>query len=218
VKRLILVIFCIVVYVLSLQWQAKRLEFKNSAEHPSIFSERKKYGIPVYTAKVRQSDLSTYLTVTGFKAGATHLIVEVTPQTLTRLVVGQKAFVKSKNGVIKGKVIYISKNTTLLSGLSKVKIKFISQLPKSKYITANIAVKTFINQKIIPYESVSSREAKPFVLVVDEKNKIKKIKITVVAKNNDSYAVGKELKIGDEVVISDLRSLKNGDKVRRCND
>ncbi len=212
-KRLIFVIFCIVIYAVSLLWQAKRLELKNRAEHPSIFSEMKKNGIPVYTTKVKQSDLSTYLIVTGSKEGSNQLTVEVTPQNSIKLAVGQKAFIKSDHGNIKGKVTYISKNTTLLSGLTNVKITFAKQLPKAKYITANIAIKTLINQRIIPYEAVSLRDKKPTVLVIDEKHQIKRMEITVVNNNNKSYAVGKELHLGDEVVVSDLRLLKNGDKV-----
>ncbi len=212
-KRLIFVIICIIIYVVSLQWQAKRLELKNSAEHPSIFSEMKKNGIPVYTTKVKQRDFSTYLIVTGSKKGSHQLTVEVTPQDSKKLVVGQKAFVKIEHGLIKGKVTYISKNTMLLSGLTNVKITFANKLPKAKHITANIAINTLINQKIIPYEAVSLRAKKPTVLVIVEKYKIKRMEITIINKNNQSYVVGNELHLGDEVVISDLRLLKDGDKV-----
>ncbi len=212
-KRLIFVILCIIVYVISLQWQAKRSELLNQAEHPSIFSEWKKHGIPVYTAKIIENDLSTYLTVTGLKKHSNRLIAEVPPQTAMKLSVGLKVVTKTKHGFINGVVTYVSKDTTRLSGLTKVIIKFSNKLPNNKYITADIAIMTLRNKKIIPYEGISLREAKPFVFKIDKKGKLIKQKVTIIAQNNKQYAVGNGLIVGDIVVVSDLRSLSSGDKV-----
>jgi len=66
----------------------------------------------------------------------------------------------------------------------------------------------------IPQSATFELQDKTFAFVVDKGNIVKQVALTITGKDNNSYYVAQGIKEGDNLVLKDLESLKDGQSVK----
>ncbi|MFD2146028.1 efflux RND transporter periplasmic adaptor subunit [Mucilaginibacter antarcticus] len=69
------------------------------------------------------------------------------------------------------------------------------------------------NALTVPESATIEMQDKIFVFAVADSNKVKKVAITVDGKNGDNYIVKDGLKAGDQIVLSGIDKLQEGNKI-----
>jgi len=214
-KRLIIILLIIGVYIGSLLFKDK-LRLAHNAETPPTMGEiREKNGVPIYSSVVTKGDFNQSIKVSGFIDENGSLKTEITREVFLQTKLNNKVFLEIEKKKIQGKILEISSTADLYTGLYSIHIKF-ENLPidvVGRVSVANIVYKTISNVIVIPRSTVSPREKDPFVYTVDKDRKLKKKVIKFSESNNDEYLVTFGLQAGDVIVTSDLRDLQENDFV-----
>jgi membrane fusion protein (multidrug efflux system) len=66
---------------------------------------------------------------------------------------------------------------------------------------------------IVPQSATVDMQDKVFVFTVGDSSKVKKQAITIIGKNGDNYLVKDGLKAGDQIVLSGIDKLQEGEKI-----
>ncbi|MES2809263.1 MAG: efflux RND transporter periplasmic adaptor subunit [Bacteroidota bacterium] len=69
------------------------------------------------------------------------------------------------------------------------------------------------NALTVPESATIEMQDKVFVFALADSNKVKKVPITIEGKNNGSYIVKDGLKAGDQIVLSGIDKLQEGNKI-----
>jgi membrane fusion protein (multidrug efflux system) len=70
---------------------------------------------------------------------------------------------------------------------------------------------------IVPQSATMEMQDKIFVFALADSNKVKRVPITVIGKNGTNYLVKDGLKAGDQIVLSGLDHLQEGEKITPQN-
>jgi membrane fusion protein (multidrug efflux system) len=73
---------------------------------------------------------------------------------------------------------------------------------------------THTDALIIPESATVDMQDKVFVFTVGDSSKIKKQAITIVGKNGDNYLVKDGVKVGDQIVLSGVDKLQEGEVIQ----
>ncbi|MNY43575.1 Efflux pump periplasmic linker BepF [compost metagenome] len=67
---------------------------------------------------------------------------------------------------------------------------------------------------IIPQSATVEMQDKIFVFTVADSNKVKKMPITIIGKSGTNYLIKDGVKSGDQIVLSGLDRLQEGQEIR----
>lgn len=176
-------------------------------------SEWKEKGKPVVLEEIAKKNVKTYtkITVTQEKASLPYVYIPYVTQQ--KLQVGQLIFSDdmSKNPI--GKIVEVTKDIDLDTGMFFVKVsldeKFLANKPR-----AIVYVNTGILENVIclPRKVVVIENGDRYVWAVKE-NKAYKVPVVIGKRNGYGFVIKEGLKEGDLVVLHGNSKLTEGDKV-----
>lgn len=218
-KRLIIIVLVLGVYIGSLLFKDKLRRARNAETPPTMGQIRNEKGIPVYAHEIKRRNFEQSIKVSGFINSNGFLQAEVTREVISKIEPQSKVVLEIESKLYQGKIINITQKANLYSGLYTIDIKF-QELPVEvvgKVSVANITYKVVKNVIVVPRASVSQREKTPFVFKVSKEHKLVKKQIKVSDSNDDEYIVSFGIQEGDTIVTSDFRDLSENDFVFLAN-
>lgn len=214
-KRIIFIVLIVTVYFTSLYYKDAQNKKLAMLEIPTMPKIRQEKGIPVKVEKITRKSFERHVTVSGFLQKNGELRTFVTPQEKKLLKVGMIGIFEFEEKEYKGKVRYISSNSSLLSGLHEVRLSFqnISTQSIDKLIVVSVVYKKMPHKIVLAREVVSLRTGKPFIFEINKELKLKKQEIRIEQENDDFFVISHGIQEGDMIVVSDPRDLRENDKV-----
>ena len=214
-KRIIFIVLIVTVYFTSLYYKDAQNKKLAMLEIPTMPKIRQEKGIPVKVEKITRKSFERHVTVSGFLQKNGELRTFVTPQEKKLLKVGMRGIFEFEEKEYKGKVRYISSNSSLLSGLHEVRLSFqnISTQSIDKLIVVSVVYKKMPHKIVLAREVVSLRTGKPFIFEINKELKLKKQEIRIEQENDDFFVISHGIQEGDMIVVSDPRDLRENDKV-----
>lgn len=212
-KRIFIYGAIIVSFVFAVGIKRSIITRKRNRPIISMPSEWKEKGKPVVLEKIARKDIKTYtkITVTG---GKQSLFYAYVPERLKqKLQPGQLIFAHDASKKPIGKVVEVSKNINLDTGMFLVKVNLDEKILTDKSRTI-VYVNTGILENVIclPGKVVVLKNGDRYVWTVKE-NKALKVPVVVGERTGTGIVIKKGLKDGDLVVLHGYSKLSEGDKV-----
>lgn len=218
-RTIILLIVIIALYGGSLIIKNNQIEKSKRAYIPTTYDLQKKNGIPVTVEQVQKGKFQDFITISG-KISQGELKSSVAPFVRQQIRLGAriKLDLNAGNKIVYGRVNSVSSGPSLLTGLYEVRVVFDQRLPNNLgAVTVDIPVKEVSNVLIIPRQSVSNREPRPAVFIIEGNKLIKKV-VEIAGANADVYWVKSGLSLNQTVVTSDTRYFTGGEFVKVMNE
>lgn len=218
-RTMIVAIIILALYGGSLILKNNQIEKSKRAYIPTTYNLQKKNGIPVTVDQVQKGKFQDFITISG-KISQGELKSFVAPFVRKQIRVGAGARLELNEGdkIIHGRVHAVSNGPSLLTGLYEVRVVFDQHLPKNLgAVTVDVPVREVARVLIIPRQSVSNRESKPAVFVI-ENNKLIKKTVEIAGANADVYWIKSGLSLNQIVVTSDTRYFSGGEFVKVMNE
>lgn len=218
-KTIILALVVLALYGGSLIFKNDQIEKSKRVYIPTTYDLQKKNGIPVTVDQVKKGKFQDFITISG-KLTQGELKSSVAPFVRRQIRVGASAKLELNEGnkIIHGRVKAVSNGPSLLTGLYEVRVVFDQRLPNNLgAVTVDVPVKEISNVLIIPRQSVSNREPKPAVFIIENNKLIKKV-IEIAGANADVYWIKSGLDLNQTVVTSDTRYFSGGEFVKVMNE
>ena len=173
-------------------------------------------GVPVYKQEAQFKNFEKAVKLSGKLNSSGELSSEVTAQIKSLLRVGNKVIWTRDGTDYQGEITAISNRANFLSGLYDITLK-LRDTPKQKvkepYVVVEVVYEIIKGKVVVNRSSVSYRDGKPKVLVVDKDRKIHRKEIKVLDQNDSQVLVGRGIEPGELIVTSDQRYLNEGDVV-----
>ncbi|CBW27613.1 putative exported protein [Halobacteriovorax marinus SJ] len=211
-KRILFLLIIGAIYAGSLIWKGEQVKIAKNKDVPTLYRYWQESGTPVYTEKAVERSLSDTIAVTGLRTTGRRVKSLVAPRIASKLSVGAIARITKDNTIYNGKVTFISNQVDELSGLFEIVITFSKNVVTSKSVVVQVEIGHLDRSVVVKREAVSTRGGKPHLYIV-KNNQISKKFVSLGGNNDDYYAISSGVKVGDEIVISDQRYLKDQQKV-----
>jgi hypothetical protein len=215
IKRITFILLIAAIYVAGLYMKDQNNQSLALKERPTMPKIRQENGIPVYAKKISKKAFVKSATVSGFLKKDGVLKTFVTPQEKKLLKVGMIGSFTFREKKYTGRVKSISLKSSVLSGLHQVQLKF-QNIPTDsidQLVIASVVYKKIPHKIVLARETVSLRSGKPFIFEVDDELKLKKQEIKIEQENDEYFVISHGVQVGDTIVISDPRDLRENDKV-----
>ena len=181
---------------------------------PQIYSTS---GKPIEVYDVKKDSLALSVKVSGVVKNDKTLEVFVEREIHKALKVKDTFVGLNKFAKISGKILRISSNVDLSTGLYKVYLKSTSQLPPvGSLIPVEVNVRNVRGRIVLPIGAVSPRKGKVLVWKVLE-NAVKSVEVEVGLYNEKYVEITSGIIEGDRVVIKGASLLEDSDKYRIVN-
>ncbi len=211
-KHFIFVSIIGALYAASLYIKDLDLQRKKGVVTPTTFAIRSKTGTPVVTTKVERREFSNFVIVTGQATGS-RIEASVAPQIAAKIKSGAVASIRLDEEKIYGNVTSINRKVNYLSGLNSLTVSFGNKKIKPSLYVMEIESTKLPRALVLKREAVSQRGGIFHVYLVNKDRTIRRQDVEIEGSNELYYAISSGLKAGDEVVLSDLRYLNNGEKI-----
>ena len=218
-KRLFMILIVLGVYVGSLLYKNHLRLANNAKTPPTLGLIRSEKGIPVNVKTIKKDSLKHFVKISGVMDNKGFLRSEVTRDVLYKINKKNSVSIDVGGKSYDGQILKIASAPNLYTGLYMVEMEF-KGLPLEaigKILVAHINYKTISDVIVIDRLSVSQREEKPFVFIVNKNNRLEKKYVKLSDVNDSFYLVSFGLQEGDVIVVSDFRDLSENDFVFLAN-
>src|SRR5690606_18079360 len=142
-------------------------------------------------------------TITGQVVAQNRIVAQVTPELANRIKQGATAYILNDHDRFNGHIQAVSRTASLLSGLHEVVVYF-PKLGKFDSAQIQVEISRVTGVRLVQREAISTRHGQAHAFTVKD-GVVSRKDVTILASNNDFYAIKSGLNSGDSVVVSDQR-------------
>ena len=193
--------------------KAKHIEQKEVSEIVSINEEWKKTGKPVDAAAVIRTDMYEIEKVSGKMMENGYIYAQMPRETERKLFRGQQFTVLNAAG-IEGRIVSVSRNPDMLTGMHNVTLKATAgELKPGVIIVAGVRTKNYPDTIAVKTEAVLRDADGSFCWVISPENKVAKRRIKTGIESKGTLMIEEGLEADEKVCTDGLARLRENDIV-----
>jgi hypothetical protein len=205
-KRVSIYLVCIIVFVALTLVKQNHIHSKRNRPIVSIFDEWQEHGKPVTVGRIVAKDVPVYTKLTVWPVSDNRFETYVSKRVQQTIQQGQSVCLLIDNKEVSGKILQVSKEISLDTGMYRVQLEFAGVCDLESWVVVFVQTKALEKVIWIPNNIIETENGEVYVWKIKEGHAVKQ-PIKIGERNGYGAVVLEGLCSGDLVVYKGVNQL-----------